>query len=365
MMTPCHATVMCSVAEGEGCYVPELNSKPNFDRCPRSILQGVLANAHETHSFSFIAGFELEFYLLQEDESHSGDIARFPPTHPRFNCQNSAVGLRGRYAACVEACVDALADAGIEIEQFLAEAGVQQFEISTGPLPVLAAVDALSQSIEIVKVTAAKHNMRACFMPKPLKDYPPTGLHAHLSITKEPHEAGCGVEDFFLAGIMHRLPLLAALAMPYEENYLRIEPLALGDWVSWGSNNRSTPVRKVSNGRFELRALNATANMYLVIAAYIGAGVLGIRERQELRWKDCRRFLSHLDEEHRLALGIDTPMPTCLGESVKILQAPWMGLEQVLGTKMIDLFKAVKKGERTTLGGMTDDDRDRLLAIFF
>ena len=44
---------------------------------------------------------------------------------------------------------------GIGVEQFLAEAGVQQSEISTGSLPVLAAIETLSQSVEIIKSMAA------------------------------------------------------------------------------------------------------------------------------------------------------------------------------------------------------------------
>ena len=273
--------------------------------------------------------------------------------------------MRGRYSACLEACVVALKEAGIAVEQFLAEAGVQQFEISTGPLPVLAAVDTLSQSIEIVKSTCAKHDVRACFLPKPLRDYPPSGLHAHLSIVKESCQHKAVNEDSFLAGVMHRLDLLTAIGMPYEENYLRLQPLAVGDWVSWGSNNRSTPVRRVCKNRFEFRALSATSNMYLVLAAYLGAGLLGIAEQQELRWKDCREFLSKLDQESRKSLGIDTPMPSTLEESVQLLEAPWMGLENVLGAEMVKLFKAVREGERVMLTGMKEDHRRALLMRHF
>lgn len=91
-------------------------------------------------------------------------------------------------ASCVEDCVLALEAAGIEAEQMHAESGAQQYEISTGPLPVMAAVDTLIQSQEIVKIVSESHGYRATFLPvlpKPLPDLGSSGMHVHISMHKE------------------------------------------------------------------------------------------------------------------------------------------------------------------------------------
>lgn len=356
---------MCCVSEEQDEYPSKTGMELNFQRYPRSVLDRVVTDARRLHSLVFRAGFELEFYLFEAPEGQFCSSANLGPQAPNVNCHNAASGVRGRLSACVEACVEALGEAGVEVEQFLAESGLHQFEISTGPLPVLAAVDTLYQSIEIIKIKSENFQLRACFFPKPLKDYPPTGLHTHISINQESGAAHKHVSDFFLAGVMDRLALLTALAMPYEEDYLRFQPLAVGDWVSWGSNNRSTPVRRVEENRFEFRALNVTSNIYLVLAAYLGAGLLGISGEQELQWKNCRGFLSRLDSDGKKALGIEVPMPTSLQESIKLLELPWKGLEDILGARMVQLFKAVKEGERTMLAGMKEDRRSSLLLRHF
>ena len=54
-------------------------------------------------------------------------------------------------------------------------------------------------------------------------------------------------------------------------------------------------------------------------------------------------------------------MPASLEESIRILKAPWMGLDYEFVTGA-DLFRGEKRGEQTMLGSMTNDSRDTLLA---
>lgn len=77
-----------------------------------------------------------------------------------------------------------------------------------------------------------------------------------------------------------------------QESYIRVKSLEAGDWVAWGSQNRTAPVRKIAQGHWELRFADATANMYLAISACIGAGLLGLKNNEELRWKDCSSWCS-------------------------------------------------------------------------
>ena len=51
---------MCSVSEDERCYEFNPSYRQHFERCPRSVLKQVLADAGKAFSLTMLAGFELE-----------------------------------------------------------------------------------------------------------------------------------------------------------------------------------------------------------------------------------------------------------------------------------------------------------------
>ena len=59
---------------------------------------------------------------------------------------------------------------------------------------------------------------------------------------------------------------------------------------SGGTENKDLAVRKIRNriGYWEIRCADFTANMYLVLGAWITAGSLGVREKSQLWWKDLQ-----------------------------------------------------------------------------
>lgn len=68
--------------------------------------------------------------------------------------------------AIVEEIYDVLTDAGIEVQQFHAESAPGQYEVVTGPLPPVEAVDALVFTRDTIYNIAAKHGVRATLYPK-------------------------------------------------------------------------------------------------------------------------------------------------------------------------------------------------------
>jgi glutamine synthetase len=68
--------------------------------------------------------------------------------------------------AIVEEIYDVLTDADIEVQQFHAESAPGQYEIITGPLPPVEAVDALVFTRDTIYNVAAKHGARATLYPK-------------------------------------------------------------------------------------------------------------------------------------------------------------------------------------------------------
>jgi glutamine synthetase len=68
--------------------------------------------------------------------------------------------------AIVEEVYDVLTDAGIEVQQFHAESAPGQYEIITGPLPPMEAVDALVFTRDTIYNIATKHGVKATLLPK-------------------------------------------------------------------------------------------------------------------------------------------------------------------------------------------------------
>ncbi|KAM0704729.1 hypothetical protein Q7P35_007515 [Cladosporium inversicolor] len=362
-MSEHHASVLCSVAEGYDCNSRPSTAEP-FLRCPRSVLERVLAYALANHGINFDAGFEIEFYLLDASE-----CLAFPQsTRSSLVYLNGAVSLRGPHGKCVEACVDALGAAGIAVQQFHAESGPYQFEIVTGPLAAMLAVDTLVQSLEIIRSTAQQSGLRACFLPKPFAESDPSGLHMNLSLhTADTDAAESSQDAAFIAGILKHLPGLCAIGMPLESSYKRLGDMITGEWVAWGTASRDVPVRK-SHDHWEFRTIDATANPYLTMAAYIAAGLSGIETQQRLAISDCRMFMSLLAPEEIKANGVHDSLPHDLPWAIwrlKNLIEDEDDFCRIAGKEWLDLSQIVQASQNETLQAMSDQDVGKLLLEFF
>ena len=96
----------------------------------------------------------------------------FPPVPISNHSWSSSLSMRSSSVgkAIVEEIYDVLADAGIEVQQFHAESAPGQYEIITGPLPPIEAVDALVFTRDTIYNVAAKHGARATLYPKVYRD---------------------------------------------------------------------------------------------------------------------------------------------------------------------------------------------------
>lgn len=366
LLRPKHASVICNASEELASHADVDPQRP-FQRCPRSVLQSLLANANSEDRISYQLGFELEFYLMSKEDLKGAIDNTTPPSH---NFWSTTFALRDDRGTCLEACVTSLLAAGIEVQQYHAETGRFMYEISTGHMPALVAIDTWYQSLEIVKQTATNHGFRATFLPKPFPTLCCLGQHVHLSIHEEDPSSEGQIpnkqrQDWFLAGILHRLPLLCAYGMPCDQSFQRFEEFALAPLVSWGTENRDAPIRKIKDGHWELRMVDGTANFYLVVAAFIAAGLLGLRSKQALRWGDNRDFLSKLDDGSKNALGIHTAIPKALDESLNLCKSDYMGIDSLLGKQILEFYSMVKDGEQQYLSTMSVTERKKMYYDLF
>lgn len=341
-----YGSVMCSLTESTPLQ-PNMGSK----RCPRTLLYHVLWEAESKHGLTFLVGFETEFIIANRDGE--GNIH-----HGHVNAGKDAVaGCQVPNFRYVEESVRDLQGLGVKVEQFHPEGYHGQYEISMGPLPPMAAVDTLINVRDAIKNVCAKHDVLAVMHPKPFSSHPSSAAHTHFSL-----EPGTQEENF-IAGILKRLPGLCAFSMANFDSYER--RAEAGQWVSWGTQSRDVPLRKVSAGHWEIRNVDATANAYLFLAAYLAAGLLGIRNSERLVWKDSTGWSSEYTFEQREALNIDTTIPVSLMEAVERLRGDCDGLADILGQDIITQYAYLKQRECELVAGWDAEKRIRLFSEFF
>jgi len=336
LYAPEYASVMCYVAEGIG--------EAFFKRCPRTILHNV---AKRGEDLDIKLGFELEFRCFNPDGTNLEDCIA--------SGSNSAA-MRNRCWPIIEDIVKCLELSGISVYQFHPEGAKGMFEISTGPLPIVNAVDAWVYTREAIKTIFFKHNIIATLHPSPTTEHHGIGAHFHVSIS-----ASKTAGDGFLAGILSRLPALCAFALPLEASYRRVNDFKseCGAWVAWGTQNRDVPIRKIQPGRWEVRCCDGSANMYLAVAAFMAAGIHGAKAGSTLVWKDCFGCPSSESEDWRTEHGVVKKLPSSLMESLQAMkETNWRELDM---EEAATTYVKLKERELITLPKLSEADRRHIM----
>jgi glutamine synthetase len=264
--------------------------------------------------------------------------------------------------AYVDALVEALEDQGIVLEQYYAELGHGQQEISTGHAPALQAVDEQLLVRETIRGVAAEHGYLASLAPKPWPDVAGNGGHIHFSLWDEDggrnrfHDASApdsfSIEGrSFLAGVLEHLPGLCGLTAPSFNSYHRIVPQYwAGAFTCWGHDNREAPLRLPSlfwgmeeaSTNVELKAADATCNPYLAVGALVAAGLDGLDRRLEPP-EPVEVDPATLSDNEREQRGIRR-LPATQEEALDALEADAF-LMGALGPVLAGSYVAVRRSE--------------------
>lgn len=89
--------------------------------------------------------------------------------------------------------------------------------------------------------------------------------------------------------------------------------------------------------------------MYLALSACIGTGLLGLKNKEELRWKDCLSWCSKLSDKERRDLGIVTRLPSTSREAIERLKEKEEDIGGMLGASLVQRYIQLKEGEEEIL----------------
>ncbi|KAF8189300.1 hypothetical protein BJ912DRAFT_967039 [Pholiota molesta] len=258
-----------------------------------------------------------------------------------------AAGVEFLEAQIMEEISEALTDSGIELQMYHAEAAPGQYEVVTGPLSPLQAVDALIHTRETIFNIASKHGLRATLAPRVFLKIiriktTPSSAPQNLSET----------EAQFLAGVLEHLPYLALLALPTTASYNRMVDgvWSGGTYVCWGTDNREAPVRLCNAASPSSRNLSSRPSTAPRTLPRYGRG---------------ERSAAQLSEEERKALGVTARMPLSW-EEARTKFAKSVIVDSVFGadfkTKFLSVNKSLK--EQLTFGLMDNEELKLLVETF-
>jgi glutamine synthetase len=317
----------------------------------RGFLKRMIARAAEEHDLSLVAAFEPEWSLAVktgEDFSPIDDSGCFTSTG-----MNMA-------APVIDEIVAALESQGLTVEQYYAELGWGQQELSIRHAPALQAADHHIIYRETVRGVALKHGRYASFAPKPWGDQAGNGCHLHFSgwnrdqsVNRFYDPAGeynlSSLARQFMAGVLDHLPALVALTCASVNSYRRLQPQM---WASafraWGPDNREGALRVASpfkgheaeSTNVELKSSDSSANPYIALGGLIAAGLDGIERRLSLP-PPVTVDPFNLSDKERQAIGADR-LPQSLKEAITNLKRD-TALTDALGDRLATSYIAVKE----------------------
>ncbi|KAF2166339.1 hypothetical protein M409DRAFT_66787 [Zasmidium cellare ATCC 36951] len=331
--------------------------------CPRYTLQRIVHSFEQEYDINFLVGFEIEITFCRRGPKGSDDP--FSPLDANHAWGTFSDEQYMTSVALMTSIGTVLQNIGIPIQALHSEAGAGQYEFVLPPLPPVQAVDTLIQAKQCIQQIATQNGLRATCHPMPFPGIG-TAAHAHISLNTSTLQLSQleTIEQSFIANILAHLPAITAITMPHPVSYGRVADNSWtgGTWVAWGTNNRETPLRRVSAQRWEIRCLDGLANMYLALGVILGVGLDGVRRSVELKIRDCRMNPTKLSEEEKAGLGIVERLPRGFEDALGALEKDVGEVGRMVGGGegeglLVRNWVAVKKAEQEMLNQMGEGER--------
>ena len=326
---------------------------------PRHVFRRVLDRC-KSLGFEPVIGIEYEFYLLN------------PETHqPLFQGYHIFNTVRNTWVPAVERIVTEMRDFGVDIITANCEYASSQWEINYAPGRGMAGPDRAFSFKNGVKEIARQEGLLATFMSKPFPDSAGCGSHTHMSLlraTSGENAMSDEKADFgfsrvgrqFIAGQLRHAASIYALLAPTVNCLKRRRRHTFSPTnVSWGLDDRSAFVRLKGGSResrhIENRAPSGMSNPYLVCAALLASGLLGIIDELEL---EAPAHPPAEEDETKPKL------PTSVEQSLSLLEADEK-IVDLLGSEFVKAYSVMRRYELQRFADhVTDWELQEYLEIY-
>jgi len=263
-----------------------------------------------------------------------------------------------------DVCDDLYNYFGIKIEAEHHEVATSgQCEINLVYDEMIAMADNVIAVKNLIKVKAKRKNKVATFMPKPIFGDNASAMHTHQSLWKENSNVMYDEDDvvaqmsqvgrYYVGGILSHASALCAISNPTTNSYKRLVPgFEAPVNICWGLANRSTAIRvpmynrnQEKSKRIEYRVPDPTANIYLLEAALLLAGLDGIKNKID-PGDPVKENVYKLSLEKKREYDIGS-LPVSLKGALDSLASDSNFLEEVFTKDFLDAYSELKYKEYT------------------
>jgi glutamine synthetase len=373
--SPTIARILCEVHWG--------GKRGRFEKDPRAIAEAAEAKQKEMGYSSFF-GPELEFFLFDKVNMDVSNPSG--GTGYRLHSREAPWGEKGGFiirhksgyyptppsdqlAEARHEIVDTLTkNFGFDIEAHhheVATAGQGEIDFRFSTLVDVA--DKVQTLKYVAKNIAARREMVATFMPKPMFGDNGTGMHVHMSfwdstgkrnMMYDPGDEYAEMSQigrYAIGGILEHARALSAIVSPTVNSYRRLIPgFEAPVYLAWSKSNRSAVVRvpayykgKEVAKRLEYRAPDASSNPYLAFSAMLSAALDGIRNKTN-PGVPVESDIYHLTKEQRKELRI-RELPRSLDEALDELESDNSFLKPIFNDTIISEYIDLKRNESRVL----------------
>jgi glutamine synthetase len=261
-----------------------------------------------------------------------------------------------------DVCDDLYKNFGIKIEAEHHEVATSgQCEINLVYDEMIAMADNVVAVKNIVKVKAKRKNKVATFMPKPIFGDNASAMHTHQSLWNDKVNVMFDPDDdvaqmsqigrYYIGGILEHASALCAITNPTTNSYKRLVPgFEAPVNVCWGMGNRSAAIRvpmyirsQEKSKRIEYRVPDPTANIYLLEAALLLAGLDGIKNKID-PGDPVEENVYKLSPEKKREYRIGS-LPVSLKGALDSLQSDQKFLEEVFTKDFLEKYAELKHKE--------------------
>ena len=321
----------------------------NVINSSRSVLKKIL-KLFDDLGYEPIVSPEVEFYLVKPnpDSDYPLEVPVGQSGREETGKQAFGIDAVNEFDNLFEDVYNFCEQQDIEIDTINHESGSAQMEINFQHGDPLELADQVFLFKRTLRQAAIKHKLYATFMAKPMENQPGSSLHLHQSLVRKKNKKNVffsktntisNLMKNYIGGLQTYTPILMPIHAPNINSYRRL----YATWdapknTNWGLGNRSCGFRIPSNEehsmRIENRISGADTNPYLVFAANLAAGYLGIKNK-----------VKPTAETKKSVFGKDkSTLPKNVEEAISIFENNEQ-INEVFNQKFIRTIAAIRRVE--------------------